>query len=186
MKKILTILISTLLICLIIIFTALKSQSSPTITEALQKRGIKVHTIVNEKDVDGGKVIVFTQKDISDKGFTLYSEYVKKTLFGWKSIDGERGGHGGNEQISSGYFKFDNKIRLTTGYVADSDILKVNVEIDDNIVNPEMIMINNVRLWVLYIENSIDPMKINVIGKTKKGNIVRNIDLTRFISLTSN
>lgn len=183
MKKTL-IIAPILLICLIVGFTVLKNESSPTIIEALKKSGAKVNTIIDEKDVDGGKVIVFAQEEISDKGFMLCSQYLKKTLLGWKFINGERGGHGGSKQLSSGYYKFDNNTRLITGYVADKNISKVDIKIDDNIVNPEMITINNVRLWILYLDNTINPKEINVIGKTEKGDIVRKIDLTSFISLS--
>ena len=183
MKKIIFILVSILIVGSLFGFVTIKNQSSSTAVSAIERYGSKVNEIVNEKDYYDGKVIVFTQASISQKGFTLSHAYVKKTLFGWKCINTTLGGHGGSIELSSVYYNLNNRIKLITGYVADDNISKVEIKVNNKIINPELISINGVRLWTLYLDNNLNPNSINVCGKTEKDNVIRDIDLSGFISL---
>ncbi|GFP76131.1 hypothetical protein [Clostridium fungisolvens] len=183
MRKIFFILMSMLIVCSLIGFVTIKNQSSSTAVSAIERYGSKVNEIVSEKDYYDGKVIVFTQDSISQKGFTLSHAYVKKTLFGWKCINTTFGGHGGSVLLSSGYYKLNNNIKLITGYIADNNISKVEIKVNDEIINPELISINGVRLWTLYLDNDLDLQSINVYGKTEKDAVIRDINLSEFISI---
>lgn len=178
MRKIFFILISILIAGIIIHFVIIKNQSSYTVVSAIERSGSKVNQIVSEKEYHNGKVIVFTQDSIDSKGFTLYHAYVKKTLFGWKCEDATMGGHGGSSELSSGYYKINNSIRLITGYAADNNISKVEVTVNDKIITPKLISINDVRLWTLYLNDNLDQQSIKVSGKTEKDDVVRDLNLS--------
>ncbi|GKU24957.1 hypothetical protein [Clostridium folliculivorans] len=183
MRKIFFILISILIAGSIIGFITIKNQSSSTVVSAIERSGSKVNQIVSAKDYYDGKVIVFTDGSINSKGFSLNHAYVKRTLFGWKCIDTTFGGHGGSSELSSGYYSLNDKIRLITGYVADNNISKVEIKVNDKIINPELISINGIRLWALYLDNNLSIKSINVIGKTENHNVIRDLNLSEFISI---
>lgn len=182
MRKQLIILSCLLFIAFFIFFLGFRITTYSNEISAIESETYKPITVLNEKKLNNGKIILYTTEDISLNGFSLNSAFVKETFNRWKCE--LISGHGGSTTMSSGYFTYDNN-RVITGYVADKDIFKIEINIDDTTISPKMKIINDVRVWSIYLnEYEIDKNENNiiVIAKGKNDEEIERIDLKAYIN----
>lgn len=177
MKKIAVIIIVLLVLCIIGVVGYINATESKTALQAIQKKGFKVGKVIHEEKIDNGTFVFFID-DISDtKNLTLQCGFVKRTITGWKWIDG--GGVNGTSDMPCAYLAYDKNtpFPIIFGYINNDKIQKVKVLIDDEqIIYPKVMNTGNLQYWFQLLNNKT-PKKIKAIGLTNSDEEIRNYSL---------
>lgn len=145
----------------------------------------RIDRLIHQEEVDNGVVLFYVKKfkGYESVNFSLETEFVKKTLFGWKKTM-DRAGFTDSSQLEifgqyANKFDEESPFPMIFGRITNPRIEQIKVEFGDK---PKEIRVKTIRgkedyIWFAFVEEPKEKTIYTIKGYSKNGEVVETFEI---------